>query len=137
MTQKKKKGLKTQKTETNSQIVLDCLCDLAQKWVMSFTLAKFKIMHVEPHNPGYEYFMRRKKLRTIEEEKDIGVIVTRNLKHLSVQCSKAAGRVTAVLGQIRHNFQSRSAHLCKVIQAVRAPASGICSPTMVTSKGLG
>ncbi len=47
---------------------------------MSFTLAMFKIMHVEPHNPGYEYFMRGTKLRTIEEEKDIGVIVTRNLK---------------------------------------------------------
>jgi hypothetical protein len=47
------------------------------KWVMSFTLAKFKIMHVEPHN---EYFMRGTKLSTIEEEKDIGVIVTRNQK---------------------------------------------------------
>jgi hypothetical protein len=55
-------------------------------------------MQVRPHNPGYEYFMRGMKLSTTEEEKDIGVTVNRNLKS-SMQCSKAAGRATAVLVQ--------------------------------------
>jgi hypothetical protein len=57
-----------------------------------------KIMQVGPHNPGYEYFMRGTKLSTMEEDKDIGVTVNRNLKS-SVQYSKAAGRATSVLGQ--------------------------------------
>ena len=42
----------------NLQKALDCLCDWADYWGMSFNLAKCKIMHVGAHNPGYEYFMR-------------------------------------------------------------------------------
>jgi hypothetical protein len=41
-----------------------------------------------------------------EEEKDIGVTVTKNLKPLA-QCNKAARRAAAVLGQIRRNFHYR------------------------------
>jgi hypothetical protein len=46
------------------QQALDCLCDWADKWGMSFNLAKCKIMHVGAKNPGYEYFMRGTKLET-------------------------------------------------------------------------
>jgi hypothetical protein len=91
------------------QQALDCLCDWADKWGMSFNLAKCKIMHVGAKNPGYEYFMRGTKLGTTEEEKDIGVTVTKNLKP-SAQCNKAAGRAAAVLGQIRRNFHYRDKH---------------------------
>jgi hypothetical protein len=74
---------------------------------MSFNSSKYKIMHVGPHNPGYEYIMRGMKLSISEEKRDIGVAVTRNLKP-SVQCSRAAGRVTSVLGQIKLNFHFTS-----------------------------
>jgi hypothetical protein len=76
---------------------------------MSFNLAKLKIIHVGPHNPGYKYFMRGTQLNTTEEERDIGVTVTSNVKP-SVQCSKAARRVTAVLRQIRHIFHYCDRH---------------------------
>jgi len=91
------------------QQALDCLCDWADKWGMCFNLTKCKVMHVGPHNPGYEYFMRGTKLDTTEEERDIGVTVTRNLKP-SAQCSKAAGRATSVLGQLRRNFHYGDRH---------------------------
>jgi len=88
------------------QQALDCLCDWAERWGMSFNVSKCKVMHVGLHNQEYEYHMRGTKLCTTEEEKDIGVAVTKNLKP-SAQCSKAAGRATAVLGQIRRNFHYR------------------------------
>jgi len=89
------------------QQALDSLCDWADKWGMSFNLSKCKFMHVGTHNPAYEYFMRGGvRLEETEEERDIGVAVTKNLKP-SAQCSKAAGRASAVLGQLRRNFHYR------------------------------
>jgi hypothetical protein len=84
------------------QQALDSLCDWADKWGMSFNLGKCKFMHVETHNPAYEYFMRVVRLEETEEER----AVTQNLKP-SAQCSKAAGRASAVLGQLRRNFHYR------------------------------
>jgi hypothetical protein len=78
---------------------LDCLCDWAEKWGMSFNLAKCKVMLVGGHNPCYEYSMRGTKLGTKDEERDIGVMVAKNLQP-AAQCSKAAGRATAVPGQL-------------------------------------
>jgi hypothetical protein len=88
------------------QQALDSLCDWADKWGMSFNLDKCKVMHVGTHNPAYEYYMRGVRLEVTEEEKDIGVAVTKNLKP-SAQCSKAAGRASSVLGQLRRNFHYR------------------------------
>ncbi len=66
-------------------------------------------MHVGGNNPEYNYTMRGVKLGKTDEEKDIGVTITKNLKP-SVQCEKAAGRATSVLNQIRRNFHYRDRH---------------------------
>jgi hypothetical protein len=55
------------------------------------------------------YTMRRVKLGVKEEERDIGVVITKNLKP-SEQCSKAAGRATGVLNQLKRNFHYRDHH---------------------------
>jgi hypothetical protein len=75
---------------------------------MSFK-AKCKIMHIGANNPGYDDYMRGTKLGTTDEERDIGVTITKNLMP-SAQSSKAAGRATAVLGQIRRNFHYHDRH---------------------------
>ncbi len=62
------------------QQVPDGLCDWADKWGMSFNLAKCKVMHVGIHNPSNEYFIRGVRLEETKEERDIGVAVTKNLK---------------------------------------------------------
>ncbi len=77
---------------------------------MSFNLGKCKIMHVGVNNPGYDYYMRGTKLGTTQEERDIGVTITRNLKP-SAHCNKAAGRAMAVLSQIKWNFHYRDRHI--------------------------
>ncbi len=107
------KGAKTIKSvmdREKMQEALDCLCDWADKWGMAFNIAKCKVMHLGRNNPEYENTMRGVRLGTTEEERDIGVIDTKNLKP-SAQCSKAAGRALTVLGQIRRNFHYRDRHI--------------------------
>lgn len=94
----------------NLQEALDCLCEWADKWGMKFNLSKCKVMHVGKHNQKYEYFMNGEKIGTTEEERDIGVAVTVNMKPSS-QCSKAAGRATSVLNQFRREFHYRDRHI--------------------------
>ncbi len=62
------------------QEALDCLCNWADKWGMEFNVAKCKVMHVGRNNPEYDYTMRGVKLGKTDEEKDIGVTITKNLK---------------------------------------------------------
>ncbi len=88
------------------QEALDCLCEWADKWGMSFNYGKCKIMHIGKNNPRHEYFMIGNKLTTTEEERDVGVIFTSNLKP-SAQCSKAAGCAASVLNQLKRNFMDR------------------------------
>jgi hypothetical protein len=107
------KGAKIiQKQEDNHKLqeALDCLCEWAEKWGMSFNYGKCKIMHIGKNNPRHEYFMRGNKLTTTEEERDVGVIFTSNLKP-SAQCSKAAGCATSVLNQLKRNFHFRDRHI--------------------------
>ena len=48
-----------------------------------------KVMHVGPRNPGHVYRMAGKDLEVAEEEKDIGVTVTNDLRPTQ-QCRRAA-----------------------------------------------
>ncbi len=57
-------------------------------------------MHVGRNNREYDYTMRGARLGKTDEEKGIGVTITKNLKP-TVQCENAAGRTTSVLNQIR------------------------------------
>ena len=64
----------------NLQQALDNMVKWAETWGM-----KCKIMHVGKRNLGYEYKMAGTRLAEVEEEKDIGVTVQKNMKP-SKQC---------------------------------------------------
>lgn len=66
-------------------------------------------MHIGRNNPEYEYHMNGMKLNTTDEEKDVGVWITKNLKP-AAQCQKAATRAKAVLNQLTRNFHYRDRH---------------------------
>jgi hypothetical protein len=103
------KGLKEIDSEENRdelQQVFNNLYDWSQKWGMEFNIPKCKIMHVGRNNPGYKYSIDGQELSEVDEEKDIGVIVQRNLKP-GKQCEKAANLAAAVLRQIERNFHYR------------------------------
>jgi ribonuclease P/MRP protein subunit RPP40 len=61
-------------------------------------------MHIGRHNQRQQYSMGGQVLKTTEEERDIGVQMSSNLKP-SEQCGKAAKTANSVLGQV-----SRKSH---------------------------
>ena len=94
------------------QKALDRLVDWAGKWCMSFNLDKCKIMHVGHGNPQHKYFMEGVELKTVEEEKDIGVLIHKSLKP-GRHCEKVAKMARAVLVQLTRNFHFRDRHVFK------------------------
>ena len=88
------------------QRALDGLVEWSATWGMEFNVAKCKVMHVGPKNPGHVYKMAGKELEVTEEEKDIGVTVTKDLRPTQ-QCMRAARTARGVLSQIQRAFHFR------------------------------
>jgi hypothetical protein len=89
------------------QRALDKVIAWAKKWQMRFNVDKCKVMHVGHNNMHFEYEMEGKWLKSVEEEKDLGVKVTNTLKptkHCIEMCNKANGR----LKLMRRNIEFKS-----------------------------
>ena len=94
------------------QQTLDRLCEWASTWGMAFNVAKCHIMHLGTHNQRHVYQMGGTRLEVTDCERDIGVLVSSNLKPAQ-QCRKAAQTASAVLAQITRAFHYRDRHVFK------------------------
>ena len=121
-------GAKTMKEREDMQEALDKLSSWADRWGMEFNVSKCKVMHVGHNNEKHAYTMKGQQLTETEEERDIGVMVSRQLKP-SVQCKHAARTAQTVLGQLTRAFHYRDRHvfLRLYIQYVR-PHLEFCVP---------
>ena len=88
------------------QKTLDRLCNWASEWGMEFNVAKCPVMHMGKRNQIHSYSMDGVVLSRTVEERDIGVVVSDNLKP-AAQCKKAAQTANTVLGQILRASTSR------------------------------
>ena len=102
--------METDEDRKKLQKALEELSNWASTWGMAFNVKKCKVMHFGSRNPKHQYTMGGQVLEVTEEERDIGVMVTNNLKP-STQCSKAARTAKAVLGQISRAFHYRDRHI--------------------------
>ena len=89
------------------QRILNELEQWAKDWHMEFNVEKCKIMHVGRHNQRFDYVMARQNLTKVEEEKDLDIWMSTNLKP-SLQCLKAATAANQVLGQMARTFHYRT-----------------------------
>ena len=94
---------------------IDKLLEWADRWQMEFNAKKCKVLHFGRSNPCYSYTMGGYApggvvLESIEEEKDIGVMIHKSLKP-STQCFKAASKASQVLGQMTRSFQYRDKYV--------------------------
>jgi ribonuclease P/MRP protein subunit RPP40 len=107
-----KLGRTVEKDEDRARLqeALDKLCSWASKWGMVFNVAKCKVMHMGSRNPGFSYTMNNQTLDSTAEERDIGVMISENLK-LAAQCAKAAKTAQGVLGQLTRAFHYRDRHV--------------------------
>ena len=67
-------------------------------------------MHLGHLNPRQQYLMEGTVPESTTEERDVGVIVSSNLKP-AAQCAKAAKTAGLVLGQITRAFHYRDRHI--------------------------
>jgi hypothetical protein len=87
----------------NVQHDIDKLVQWSDEWLLSFNSNKCKVMHVGIKNPHYTYKMGGNNLESVNEEKDLGVIVTDTLSFSKYIC-KAAAKANRVLGMIKKTF---------------------------------
>ncbi|MFZ2537548.1 MAG: hypothetical protein WAX04_01440 [Oscillospiraceae bacterium] len=92
---------------------LDNLDLWSSKWLLKFNVDKCKMMSLG-HTLGTEYTLGGKVLQNTEEEKDLGVWISSNLKP-SLQCSKAALKAKSVLACIKRTFSSITIDSFKIL----------------------
>ena len=68
-------------------------------WQMLFNMDKCHVIHAGKKNPNFDYTGGGSGMLVSESEKDVGVMITSNLKP-SVQCAWAAKKANTVLGQL-------------------------------------
>ena len=79
----------------------------ADTWGMTFNADKCKVMHVGRNNQKLPYTMSGQKMKITELEKDLGVLISEDMKP-SQHCAKAAKSANATLGQISRAFHYRN-----------------------------
>ena len=97
------------KTDQDSVGLQDDLCNSMEwneEWLLNFNVKKCKVMHVG-HGLEMQYYLEENgvkiNLESTVEEKDLGVLVTSDLK-VGNQCRKAASKAMSILGMIRRSF---------------------------------
>ena len=75
----------------------------SEDWQMLFNIEKCKVLHIGKNNGKEIFSMGGKVLESVEEEKDLGVIVNYDLK-VSKQCTKVVKTAHRVLGMISRSF---------------------------------
>jgi ribonuclease P/MRP protein subunit RPP40 len=79
----------------------------SENWQMGFNVDKCKVMHIGRNNRKVEYFMEGRKLEKVKEEKDLGIMISDNLK-VNNQCVKAAKKGNQILGLISRTMTCRN-----------------------------
>ena len=103
------KGGKKIQSEDDARKLQDCLSQLvdwANKWGMAFNVDKCSVLHFGNKNQKFKYEMNGKTLNSIDTERDLGVLVSSNLRP-SVQCLNAVRKARLALRSIEIGFVLR------------------------------
>lgn len=91
--------------------ILECW---SKDWQMQFNLSKCKVMHLGYRNKQNIYQMGGVPLVEVSEEKDLGVIISNDLK-VGKQCHKAAKMGNSVLGLISRTFSFKTITIIRTL----------------------
>ena len=86
---------------------LNKLVEWSSQWGMKFNVDKCKVLHVGKKNNNFVYKAGEHILKSVKEEKDLGVIVTNKLK-FDRHCVESCKTANKVLGFISTNFEHKS-----------------------------
>ena len=83
---------------------LNSLTKWSKKWLLRFNPKKCKVLHLGHNNPKFKYTMDEQVLEETFMEKDLGVLISNDLK-CGEQCNKSAKKAMRVLGMIKRSFK--------------------------------
>ena len=75
---------------------------------MLFNVEKCVVMNIGANNKLYPYNMNNATLKTVDLERDLGVVINKNGRY-SEQCLMAAKKANCVLGMIKSNIKCKNA----------------------------
>ena len=79
----------------------------SKTWGMKFNVDKCKVLHIGHNNINYQYTIDNRPMKVVFEEKDLGVIVTSDLKSHK-QCVEQCKKANRILGFIFRYFEFKS-----------------------------
>ena len=82
------------------QVDIDRLFDWSVTWQMIFNVQKCKVMHFGRSNPCNDYTMNNISLEKVRVERDLGVLISDDLK-VSSQCAQAYAKANKMLGLVK------------------------------------
>ena len=86
---------------------LDRLVNWSNKWQMSYNVNKCKILHIGSSNDRSNYSMNGTELLKVNEEKDLGVNISNDLKP-GKHCSEVVKTANKLIGFIGRTFEFKS-----------------------------
>lgn len=96
-------------------------------WQIMFNLEKCKVMHIGVKNQNHDYTLGGLRLSSTKEEKDLGVIVSDDIKSLS-QCAAAVKKANRIVGMIRRNFKFKDKDvMIKLYKSLIRPHLEFCA----------
>ena len=102
--------VESQEDRHKLQVDLNKLVKWADKRQMLFNNDRCKCLHIGQANAKMNYLMNNTVLLSTEREKDVGVIVSSDMK-VSEQCGIAARKGNQILGLMRRNIAYRDKRL--------------------------
>ncbi|KAF2344344.1 Reverse transcriptase domain [Trinorchestia longiramus] len=100
----------TERDRATIQSDLNRLLQWTETWKMSFNIEKCSVMHVGANNRHFQHTMYNIPIETVQQQRDLGVIVTENLKH-DKRVEKSVKNASRILGFIARNFEYKSKNI--------------------------
>ena len=86
------------------------LVEWANKWQMNFNVDKCYVMHIGHNNMQSNYNMSNQKLPTTDQQRDLGIIITKDLKWQK-QREKSCKMANRVFGSIARDYRYKNKEL--------------------------
>ena len=120
--------VETEEDRAKFQTMLSNLMRWSERWQMLFNMDKCHVLHAGRHNQQFDYVWGGGVLEVAKAEKDVGVMVTSDLKP-SVQCARVAKKANLVLGQLARSVSYRDKFtFMRLYQVFVLPHLSYCAP---------
>jgi hypothetical protein len=92
---------------SNLQVDLAKIEEWTKDWLVKLNDDKCKVMHLGPNNPTFDYSMNGTSLSKTDTERDLGIMISNDLKWAK-QVNSAASKANTVLGSIKRTIRFQS-----------------------------